>query len=188
MEFRNPFCANPIMSTPKRFLLGAPAAIVIAGLATPALPQDNKKTDSESKKTEADAGDSVQQYCSNIANFAADARIAWQTKRLTELDGQIKQKIGELEAKESESKEWIDKRTEMMKKAEDNVVAIYAKMRPEAAAAQIAVMEEPTAAALLARLNPRVASAILNEMEAAKAAKLTDLISGAAPMADRKKS
>ena len=167
--------------TPKRFFLGMPIAIAIVGLATPALPQDHKKPEADPKKAEADAGDGVQQYCSNVANFAADARIAWQTKRLTELDAQIKQKIGELEAKETESKQWIDKRTEMMKKADDGVIAIYAKMRPEAAAAQMAIMEEATAAALLAKLNPRVASSILNEMDAGKAAKLTDLISANAP-------
>ena len=53
-----------------------------------------------------------------------------------------------------------------MKKADEGVIAIYAKMRPEAAAAQMAIMEDATAAALLAKLNPRVASSILNEMDA----------------------
>ena len=172
--------------TSKQLLLGLASAILIAGLVTPASPQDRKKSEAEPKKAEADAGDGVQQYCSNIANFAADARIAWQMKRLSELDAEIKQKIGELEAKETESKQWIDKRAEMMKKADEGVIAIYAKMRPEAAAAQMAIMEDATAAALLARLNPRVASSILNEMDAGKAAKLTDLISGSA--GERKKS
>jgi flagellar motility protein MotE (MotC chaperone) len=172
--------------TPKQFLLGLASAILIAGLVTPASPQDRKKPEAEPKKAEADAGDGVQQYCSNVANFAADARIAWQMKRLNELDAEIKQKIGELEAKETESKQWIDKRAELMKKADESVIAIYAKMRPEAAAAQMAIMEDGTAAALLARLNPRVASSILNEMDAGKAARLTDLISGSA--GERKKS
>ncbi len=103
-----------------------------------------------------------------------------------ELEAQLKQRIAELETKEAESKEWIDKREALMKKAEDGVVAIYAKMLPEAAAAQMIVMEESTAAALLTRLNPRISSAILNEMEAGKAAKLTDMMAGA--MADGKKS
>jgi flagellar motility protein MotE (MotC chaperone) len=73
--------------------------------------------------------------------------------------------------------------------AEDGVVAIYAKMQPEAAAAQMAVMEDSMAVAVLAKLNPRVSSAILNEMDAGKAAKLTDLMSGlAGATVDRKKS
>jgi flagellar motility protein MotE (MotC chaperone) len=62
-------------------------------------------------------------------------------------------------------------------------------MQPEAAAAQMAVMEDSMAVAVLAKLNPRVSSAILNEMDAGKAAKLTDLMSGlAGATVDRKKS
>jgi flagellar motility protein MotE (MotC chaperone) len=174
------------MLTSKPFSLGILTAMLIAGLPTPSLPQESRKPEAEARKAEAEAGDGVQQYCSNIASFAADARIAWQMKRMAELEAQIKQRIGELEAKEAESKEWIDKRDALLKKADDGVVAIYAKMQPEAAAAQMNVMEDATAAALLTRLNPRISSAILNEMEAGKAAKLTDLMAGA--MADGKKS
>ena len=87
------------------------------------------------------------------------------------------------------SKEWVAKREEFLKKAEDGVVAVYAKMDPDAAAAQMNAMDEATAAALLTKLNPRVSSAILNGMDAGKAAKLTDMMSGAAsPTANRKKS
>ncbi|WP_158815836.1 MotE family protein [Methylocapsa sp. S129] len=174
------------MLKPKPFTLGILTAMAIAMFPTPSLPQDPRKPEAEAKRAETDAGDGVQQYCSNIASFAADARIAWQMKRMDDLEAQLKQRIADLEAKETESKEWIDKREALMKKAQDGVVAIYAKMQPEAAAAQMGVMEDDTAAALLSKLNPRVSSAILNEMEAGKAAKLTDLISGA--MADRKKS
>jgi flagellar motility protein MotE (MotC chaperone) len=164
-------------------------ATLIVGLPAFSQPQESRKPEVETKKAEADPGDGVQQYCSNIGNLAADARIAWQMKRLGELDAQVKQRIAELEAKEAESKEWIGKREELMKKAEEGVVAIYAKMQPEAAAAQMGVMEDSTAAALLTKLNPRVSSAILNEMDAGKAAKLTDLMSGmAGAAADRKKS
>jgi len=56
-------------------------------------------------------------------------------------------------------------------------------MQPEAAATRLATIDEPEAAAIVAKLNPRVAAAILNEMEAAKAGKITDLISGAAAAA-----
>jgi flagellar motility protein MotE (MotC chaperone) len=104
-------------------------------------------------------------------------------KRLQELDDQIKKRIEELEAKEAEARDWVSKRQDMLKKADDDIVAIYAKMRPEAAAAQLIVMEDGSAAAILSKLNPRVASTILNEMEAARAAKLTDLISATAKAA-----
>jgi flagellar motility protein MotE (MotC chaperone) len=174
------------MLPPKSFSLGLLIAIAIAGLSAPAHPQDSRKPDGEPKKAEAEASDGVQQYCANIASFAADARIAWQMKRMNELEAQIKQRIAELEAKEAESKQWIDRHEALMKKADDGIVAIYAKMQPEAAAAQMVVMEDTTAAALLTKLNPRVSSAILNEMEAGKAAKLTDLMAGS--MAAGKKS
>jgi flagellar motility protein MotE (MotC chaperone) len=168
------------MLTPKPLFLGLLIAIAIAALSAPAGAQEARKPDADAKKVEADGGDGVQQYCTNIASFAADARIAWQMKRMNELDAQIKQRIAELEAKETESKQWIDRRDALMKKADDGIVAIYAKMQPEAAAAQMGVMEDMTAAALLTKLNPRVSSAILNEMEAGKAAKLTDLMAGSA--------
>jgi flagellar motility protein MotE (MotC chaperone) len=178
--------AEPSMLTPKPLFLGMLTVAAIACLSTPSLPQDLKKGDGETKKAENDASDGVQQYCANIASFAADARIAWQMRRMGELELQLKQKIADLDAKEAEAKQWVDKREAMMKKADDGIVAIYAKMLPEAAAAQMIVMEETTAAALLTRLNPRISSAILNEMEAGKAAKLTDMMAGA--MADGKKS
>jgi flagellar motility protein MotE (MotC chaperone) len=166
------------MLTPKPLFLGLLTATAISGFCAPSLAQEARKPEPETKKAEADAGDGVQQYCTNVSSFAADARIAWQMKRMGDLEAQLKQRIAEIEAKEAESKEWIDKREALLKKADDTVVAIYAKMRPEAAATQMVVMEDATAAALLSKLNPRVSSAILNEMEAGKAAKLTDLMAG----------
>ena len=177
------------MLTRKPLLPGILAATLVIGFPAPSPAQEAQKPGVEIKKAESDAGDGVRQYCANIANIAADARIAWQMKRLGELEAQLKQTISELEAKEAESKEWVAKREEFLKKAEDSVVAVYAKMEPDAAAAQLIVMDEATAAALLSKLNPRVSSAILDEMDAGKAAKLTDLMSGvASPTANRKKS
>ena len=46
-------------------------------------------------------------------------------------------------------------------------------MRPDAAAQQLAAMDEETAAAVLTKLDPRIASIILNEMDRAQAARLT---------------
>ena len=50
-------------------------------------------------------------------------------------------------------------------------------MRPEAAAAQLAALDERTAAAVLAKLNSRIASAILGEMDTPRAVSLAQLIS-----------
>lgn len=125
------------------------------------------------------SGDGVARYCDNVAPLAAEARIAWQTKRLTELDSQIRQRIADLDAKEAEARDWVTKRQTMMNAASEDVVAIYAKMDPEAASSQLTAMDETVAAAVLAKLKPNVASTILNEMDAAKAGKLTSIMSAA---------
>jgi flagellar motility protein MotE (MotC chaperone) len=76
--------------------------------------------------------------------------------------------------------EWVAKRDTILKAASDNLVAIYAKMQPETAAAQIAAMDDQIAAALLSKLKPSAAGAILNEMEAERASKLAAFLSAAA--------
>jgi flagellar motility protein MotE (MotC chaperone) len=165
---------------------GALAAVLAAASPARALAQEAAKPAVEVGKFDGE-GDGVARYCANIAPSAAEARVAWQMKRLAELDGQIKQKVAELDAKEAEAREWISKREDLLKKAEDDIVAIYGKMQPEAAAARLIAMDDSIAAAILSKLNPRGASAILGEMEVDKAARLTDLMSGAAS-ADGKKS
>lgn len=133
------------------------------------------------KKTTPEAADagSVARYCANAGPVAAEIRLVRQMKRLTELEAEIKLRIQQLEQKEAEVREWVNKRQSMLQKASDNTVAIFSKMDPEAAATRIGILEDETAAAILAKLSPRAASAILNEMEASRAGKLTSILSGA---------
>jgi flagellar motility protein MotE (MotC chaperone) len=128
------------------------------------------------------------QYCGNIANAAADARFAWQAKTLADLNKQLEQQIAALESKRAELEEWVKRRDELLAQAEDSVVAIYAKMRPEAAALQLASVDAETAAAVLAKLNSRTASAILNEMDPARAASLTSIMTAGGSPAEGKPS
>jgi len=130
----------------------------------------------------------IQRFCLNNATSAGDARAAWQAAKLVELEEQIKQRIAELDAKRAEYEEWLKKRDEALKKAEDGVVAIYSKMRPDAAASQLSAMEDVMAATLLAKLPPRNASLILNEIEPGRAARLTNTMTGMGASADGKKS
>jgi flagellar motility protein MotE (MotC chaperone) len=51
-------------------------------------------------------------------------------------------------------------------------------MTPEAAATQIAAMDDQMAAAVLSKLKAAAAGAILNEMEADRASKLAVVLSG----------
>lgn len=160
-------------------------AIVILGLlaGSASAQNDKPKPPAPQPDKSADAGaktDSVSRYCASVAPIAAEARIAWETRRLTELDAEIKQRVADLEKAEAETREWVDKREALLNSASDDVVSIYGKMDPEAAAAQLATMDEPLAVSILHKLKVSAASAILDQMEAARAARLTSLILGAA--------
>jgi flagellar motility protein MotE (MotC chaperone) len=70
----------------------------------------------------------------------------------------------------------VERREAFRKLAEETIVDIYARMRPDAAAVQLAALDAETAAAVLVRLNPRVASAIMAEMDTPRAVDLAAMI------------
>lgn len=117
-------------------------------------------------------------FCSNVADPAVDARLAWQLKELEKAESLLRERIAEVEAKRAEYEKWMALRDDFLKKAEAGVVEIYSRMKPDAAATQIAGMADETAAAVLAKLSPRSSSAIFNEMETGRAAHLADLLGG----------
>lgn len=130
----------------------------------------------------------AQKYCQNIAAAAADARFAWQSKKLVELEGQVKQRIADLQAKQAQYKDVLTQYDQTLKRAKETVVGIYAHMRPEVAASQLSALDDATAAAVLAQLNARQASAILNEIAPERAVRLVNAISSLTPAGDEKKS
>lgn len=113
-------------------------------------------------------------FCSNNIANAAEARVAWQIKRLQELESEVTKKSAALSGLIQESRTWAEKREKLLTSTRDNLVEIYAKMKPEVAAQQLATMSEEIAASIIARLNVRSASAIFNEMGSEKAARLAD--------------
>ena len=123
-------------------------------------------------KPSPDAPPKQSGYCASIADAAADARFAWQKEQLATLEKQVDERIKRLEEKRAEYESWLARRNAFLTKADEGVVAIYTKMRPDAAALQLANMPEASAAAILTKLNARTASAILSEMEAARASQL----------------
>jgi flagellar motility protein MotE (MotC chaperone) len=125
-------------------------------------------------------------FCSSVADPAIDARLAWQLKELEKAESQLRERIAEVEAKRAEYEKWMTLRDEFLKKAEAGVVEIYSRMRPDAAALQIASMSDETAAAVLAKLSSRSSSAIFNEMDSARAAHLADLLGGMRRVDDEK--
>lgn len=152
--------------------LAAPSTMAVAQETVPAPPAF------AAPAAAAEADSNAALYCRNIANAAADARYARQVDALAAMKKELDERIAALEKKRAEYEEWVKRREDIIKRADDGVVAIYAQMRPDAAAKQIAIMDEGAAAAILSRLNPRTASAILNEMEAPTAARLTDVMAG----------
>jgi flagellar motility protein MotE (MotC chaperone) len=157
------------------------ALIAAALFACPASAQDGRTPESQKSKASVEKGAEIEasRFCANAAPSITEARIAWQTKRLSEIDAEVKQRLAELEKAEASVQEWVAKREALLKAASDDVVAIYAKMQPESAALQISGMDDQTAAAILGKLKPSAAGAILGEMEAERASKLTALLSGA---------
>lgn len=122
----------------------------------------------------------AQQYCINISSAAADARFAWEKKSMEEVARDLDERIAKLEEKTEEYKKWLARRDEFASKAQQDLVAIYTKMKPDAAAAQMADMNEEMAAALLLKLKPTNASAILNEINPVKGARLAMILGLAA--------
>ena len=153
--------------------VGLLAAIMWACTCLPAGCLEQKKAEAVKLAEPSPAAAEMRQFCANNVALVGDARIAWQTSKLLELETQIKQHLAELETRKTELVEWLRKHDEAMKKATDDVVAIYAHMKPEAAASQIAAMDDVMAAAVIAKLPPRVAGTIFNEMEPARAVQLT---------------
>ncbi len=96
------------------------------------------------------------------------------------MEGELEKRAEQLEAKTEEYKKWLARRDEFSKKAQEKLVAFYAKMRPDAAALQLTAMDDESAAALLTKLEPKVASLVMAEITPEKAAKIAAVISGAA--------
>jgi flagellar motility protein MotE (MotC chaperone) len=119
----------------------------------------------------------AEKFCANIADAASDARFAWEAKTLKDLKAEVEAATVALEAKNVELQESLTRREEFQRLAERSVVDIYSRMRPEAAAAQLAALDERVAAAVLVKLNSRTASAILGEMDVPRAVSLAQLIS-----------
>lgn len=159
------------------------AALGIAPWTHAALGEPRKEEAPKSKDQRALSISEAQQYCANIAAAAGIARNARQEKRLAEIEQQIGQRLSELEAKRAELQELLDRHDAFVRKADEQIIAIYARMRPETAAAQLADMDEESAAALLFRLQPKYSSAILNEMETSRAVVLAKKISGMSTLA-----
>ena len=127
----------------------------------------------------------VKSYCDNIADTALDARFLHQKAELARLEEELAKKTALLETRKAEFQEWLKRRDDFISKAEGSLVKLYSKIKPDAAAPQLAAMDEEAAAALLLKLSAKSSSAILDQMETAKAARLVSVMIGAARPGDK---
>lgn len=120
----------------------------------------------------APAGD----FCSNIRDDVQEQRYALKMQELKRLRAAVEERIVALESKRAEFEAWQKKRDQFAQLADESLVEIYSKMRPDAAAGRLEILEPVLAAAIVLKLPRRRASVILNEMTAAKAASITEVI------------
>jgi len=154
------------------------ADIINADSAEPAKPATEPPAAARTTTTQGPISVSAQ-YCASILDRAADARFAEQRAQLAKLQKQIEERLGQLEQRRVEVETWTKRREDFLAMVRGNLSTIYSKMKPAAAAEQLAKIDDMTAAAILLKLDPRATSAILTEMDPAKAAELARLFAAA---------
>lgn len=162
-----------------RARLGSLALGASAVLAAACLPASAQQVVDMSAPVDH-VSDDVQRFCSNIADAARDRRYALQKAELETLRAELDERIQLLEEKRAEYEEWLRRREEFLARARDDLVEIYARMRPDAAAESLAEVNYELAAGILMKIGARKAGVILNEMETEIAAILTSVIASAA--------
>jgi flagellar motility protein MotE (MotC chaperone) len=127
-------------------------------------------------------GVASEDFCSNIADRARDARYVLQKKALDDARKKIEARATDLKKREDAFDILQRKHESEIKVAQQGLVDIYAKMKPDAAAAQLELIGVETASAILHQLNVRSASTILNQMNADTAAKISARLASAADL------
>ena len=142
-------------------------------------PSVDASKDSQPKPDGAKAKPSndIDRYCANVAASATEAANAIREQELRALEQKIEQRIRELDAKRVDVQHLIENSEAILAKADDSLVALYSKMKPDNAANQIAKLDDDVAIALLMRVRTKELSAIMDEMDAERAASLAKKLS-----------
>ena len=122
------------------------------------------------------AREEIKTFCANIADPARDQRYQLQKEELSKLQSQVDDRIAILEKRKTDYQEWLNKRNAFMKQAEAGLVDIYKKMKPDAAAGQMNLLDPNLVAAIIAKLKPAQSALILAEMDPKKAAMITAIM------------
>jgi flagellar motility protein MotE (MotC chaperone) len=150
------------------------AALVLVLVPLAARAQTPRTTPAAAATSTSDAAN----FCASIRDPAAEARFAWQANTLKTLEAKLSDTLKKLEERKAELQALSDRRDAEAKQAEARMTDIFARMRPDAAALQLAAMDQTMAVSILGKLPPRAASAVLNEMEASRAAQLAEAMGG----------
>jgi flagellar motility protein MotE (MotC chaperone) len=124
------------------------------------------------------------QFCANVTDDARERRYALKEQELEGLVTQIDARMKALETKRAELEDWQNRREEFSKLATDNLVQIYAKMRPASAAERMEILPIDLSASILAKLSSRQAGVILNEMKTEQAAVITSVMAASSRKKD----
>jgi flagellar motility protein MotE (MotC chaperone) len=151
--------------------------------------QSNGSLKTDGTAGSIDINQDIRKFCSNIADAARDRRYLLQREDLAKLQLGVDERIEKLRVYRDDYKSWLDKRNQFLATAEANLVEIFKKMKPDAAAKQLEIIEKNIAAAIIMKLSPRLSSQIFNEMDANIAAQLATIIASAAdPRLDKTQS
>lgn len=123
--------------------------------------------------------DEIQKFCSNIIDTARDRRYLIQRQELEKLQAGIDDRMKALEARKAEYQDWLKRRDDFLKQADNNLTNIYKNMKPDAAAAALQAVDINVAAAIMMKLSPKQSGLIFAEMKADTAAKITSILSAA---------
>ena len=156
-------------------LLARRLALPLAGLVMMAIPGAFAEERPVIMTTKASA-DEIREFCTNIADAARDQRYLLQKQELEKLQKDVDERIKTLEIRRAEYQDWLKRRNDFLKSTEKDLVDIYRKMKPDAAAAQLAELDPEIASAIVMKLPPRQSSTILGKMPADKAAALTRIL------------
>jgi flagellar motility protein MotE (MotC chaperone) len=159
------------------FLAFAAAGAMTA--ATPAAAQTATASILDAPMPDASIAD-IERFCSNITDAARERRYSLQKAELQSLREEIEMKMKILEDKRSELKAWVERREDYSSAASEDLVEVYSKMRPDAAAQRMEKLPAELSAALLSKLKARSAGTILNEMSPERAAMVTVIMSASA--------
>jgi flagellar motility protein MotE (MotC chaperone) len=138
----------------------------------------------EAPKAVVTEGTDAERFCANIQDEARERRYALKEQELKDIAAEIDVKMKALEDKRVEFEAWQKRREEFATLATDNLVDIYKKMRPAAAAERLAVLSADLSASILMKLPSRQAGVILNEMEPEMVATITAIMAASSQRKD----